>query len=131
MALPARGNAATQWRNYLRLTLHCEFPISKIYWARTRKQNTRQSMRRLCGRRAYLSEGAGRCRMALRELPGSHPALRIAAASCALASRDEEAKRLIDETLGFAAGADRTPSGINGALSPPRPRLCAPSKWHL
>jgi len=38
-------------------------------------------------------------KMALRELPVSHTALRIAAASCALAGRDEEAKRLIVRLL--------------------------------
>jgi len=44
-------------------------------------------------------------KMALRELPDGHAGLRIAAASCALAGRDEEAKRLtarlleIDPTL--------------------------------
>src|SRR5262245_40273224 len=34
-------------------------------------------------------------KMALREVPNSHPALRIAAASCALAGRGEEAKSLV------------------------------------
>jgi len=38
-------------------------------------------------------------RMALRELPHSHTALRIAAASCALAGRDGEAKRLTARLL--------------------------------
>jgi len=38
-------------------------------------------------------------RMALREQPVSHPALRVAAASCALAGRDEEAKRLMARLL--------------------------------
>jgi TolB-like protein/Tfp pilus assembly protein PilF len=37
--------------------------------------------------------------MALRELPFSHAALRVAAASCALAGRDEEAKRLMARLL--------------------------------
>jgi len=47
-------------------------------------------------------------KMALRELPDSHAALRIGAASCALAGRDEEAKRLmarlleIDPALGIS-----------------------------
>jgi TolB-like protein/class 3 adenylate cyclase/Tfp pilus assembly protein PilF len=47
-------------------------------------------------------------KMALRELPDSHGGLRIAAASCALAGRDEEAKRLmarlleIDPALGIS-----------------------------
>jgi tetratricopeptide (TPR) repeat protein len=44
-------------------------------------------------------EAVSWAKMALRELPGSHPALRIAAASCALASRDEEAKRLMARLL--------------------------------
>src|SRR5262249_45824630 len=38
-------------------------------------------------------------RMALREQPDSHRALHIAAASCALAGRDEEAKRLTARLL--------------------------------
>jgi len=38
-------------------------------------------------------------KMALREQPVSHPALRVAAASCALAGRDEEAKRLMARLL--------------------------------
>jgi len=38
-------------------------------------------------------------RMALRELPDYHGALRIGAASCALAGRDEEAKRLMARLL--------------------------------
>jgi tetratricopeptide (TPR) repeat protein len=38
-------------------------------------------------------------KMALREVPDSHPALRIGAATCALAGRDEEAKRLIVRLL--------------------------------
>jgi len=38
-------------------------------------------------------------KMALRELPHNHAALRIAAASCALAGRDEEAKRLMARLL--------------------------------
>jgi len=38
-------------------------------------------------------------RMALRELPHSHTALRVAAASCALAGRDGEAKRLTARLL--------------------------------
>jgi len=38
-------------------------------------------------------------KMALRELPDSHAALRIAAASGALAGRDEEAKRLTARLL--------------------------------
>src|SRR5215831_13180938 len=38
-------------------------------------------------------------KMALRELPDSHAALRIGAASCALAGRDEEAKRLMARLL--------------------------------
>ena len=38
-------------------------------------------------------------KMALREQPHSHAALRIAAASSALAGRDEEAKRLIVRLL--------------------------------
>jgi adenylate cyclase len=49
---------------------------------------------------------AGRCdealswaKMALRELPASHTALRICAASCALAGRDEEAKRMMARLL--------------------------------
>jgi hypothetical protein len=37
--------------------------------------------------------------MALRELPDGHSALRTAAASCALAGRDEEAKRLVARLL--------------------------------
>src|SRR5262245_55657203 len=49
---------------------------------------------------------AGRCdealswaKMALRGLPASHTALRICAASCALAGRDEEAKRMMARLL--------------------------------
>ena len=38
-------------------------------------------------------------KMALRELPDSHAGLRIAAASCALAGRDEEAKKLMARLL--------------------------------
>src|SRR5215813_10678204 len=38
-------------------------------------------------------------KMALRELPDSHGGLRIAAASCALVGRDEEAKKLIERLL--------------------------------
>ena len=38
-------------------------------------------------------------KMALRELPDSHPAPRIGAASCALVGRDEEAKRLMARIL--------------------------------
>ena len=38
-------------------------------------------------------------KMALREQPDSHAALRIGAASCALAGRDEEAKRLMARLL--------------------------------
>jgi TolB-like protein/Tfp pilus assembly protein PilF len=38
-------------------------------------------------------------KMAVRDLPTSHSALRIAAASCALAGRDEEAKRLVARLL--------------------------------
>ena len=38
-------------------------------------------------------------KMALREVPSSHPALRIAAASCALGGRGEEAKRLVARLL--------------------------------
>jgi adenylate cyclase len=38
-------------------------------------------------------------KMALREQPDGHVALRIAAASCALAGRDEEAKRLTTRLL--------------------------------
>ena len=38
-------------------------------------------------------------KMALRELPDSHGALRIGAASCALAGRDEETKRLMARLL--------------------------------
>src|SRR5262245_32932826 len=38
-------------------------------------------------------------KMALRELPDSHPALRVAAASCALAGHDDEGKRLIAQLL--------------------------------
>ena len=37
--------------------------------------------------------------MALRDLPDGHAALRVAAASCALGGRDEEAKRLIARLL--------------------------------
>jgi len=38
-------------------------------------------------------------KMALREVPDTHAALRVAAASCALAGRDEEAKRLTARLL--------------------------------
>jgi TolB-like protein/Tfp pilus assembly protein PilF len=38
-------------------------------------------------------------KIALRELPDNHSALRIGAASCALAGRDEEAKRLVARLL--------------------------------
>jgi adenylate cyclase len=38
-------------------------------------------------------------KMALREQPDSHGALRIGAAGCALAGRDEEAKRLMARLL--------------------------------
>jgi adenylate cyclase len=38
-------------------------------------------------------------KMALREQPDSHASLRIAAASCALAGRDEETKRLMARLL--------------------------------
>ena len=38
-------------------------------------------------------------KMALRELPDCHPALRIAAASCALARREEEAEGLTTRLL--------------------------------
>jgi adenylate cyclase len=55
---------------------------------------------------AYAHFFAGRydealswAKMALREQPDSHGALRIGAASCALAGRDEEAKRLIARLL--------------------------------
>ena len=55
---------------------------------------------------AYAHFFAGRydealswAKMALREQPVSHPALRVAAASCALAGRDEETKRLMARLL--------------------------------
>jgi TolB-like protein/class 3 adenylate cyclase len=44
-------------------------------------------------------EAVSWAKMALRELPDSHGALRIGAASCALAGRDNEAKRLIARLL--------------------------------
>ena len=44
-------------------------------------------------------EAVSWAKMALRELPDSHPALRIAAASCALTGRDEEAKKLTARLL--------------------------------
>jgi TolB-like protein/Tfp pilus assembly protein PilF len=44
-------------------------------------------------------EAVSWAKMALREVPDSHPALRIAAASCALAGRDEEAKKLTARLL--------------------------------
>jgi hypothetical protein len=42
----------------------------------------------------WYDEAVSWAKMALRELPDAHAALRIAAASCALAERDEEAKNL-------------------------------------
>jgi TolB-like protein/class 3 adenylate cyclase/Tfp pilus assembly protein PilF len=55
---------------------------------------------------AYAHFFAGRydeavswAKMALREVPSSHPALRIAAASCALAGRGEEAKGMVARLL--------------------------------
>ena len=55
---------------------------------------------------AYAHFFAGRydealswAKMALREQPVSHPALRVAAASCALSGRDEETKRLMARLL--------------------------------
>ena len=42
----------------LEIDLRCEFPASsKMYWARTGNQNTRQSTQTLCEGRAYLNEG--------------------------------------------------------------------------
>ena len=38
-------------------------------------------------------------KMALREVPDYHAALRVAAAGCALAGRDEEAKRMVARLL--------------------------------
>jgi hypothetical protein len=42
--------------------------------------------------------------MALRDLPDSHAALRIGAASCALAGRDEQAKSLMARLLEIDPG---------------------------
>src|SRR5262245_15206427 len=41
----------------LEIILHCEFPTSRMYWAPTVNQYTRQSMQMLCERRAYLNDG--------------------------------------------------------------------------
>jgi adenylate cyclase len=68
---------------------------------------------------------AGRCdeavswaKMALRELPDSHAALRIGAASCALAGRDEEAKRLVARLLEIDPA--RRVSNLQNVLGPYR-----------
>ena len=52
-------------RDCLRMILRCEFPISKMYWARTGTQNISPSLQMLCERRAYL----------LNDQPGLHTVL--------------------------------------------------------
>src|SRR5262245_3054683 len=59
-AVHLRG-VARKRRDYLRdcwrLTLPCELPTSRTYWAHTAIQNIRPSMQMLCERRAYLNDG--------------------------------------------------------------------------
>ena len=57
-------------------------------------------------------------KMALRELPDSRSALRIGIASCALAGRDDEAKRLMERLL--AIGPELTISSLLQNLGPYR-----------
>jgi TolB-like protein/Tfp pilus assembly protein PilF len=64
-------------------------------------------------------EAASWAKMALREMPTSHPALRIAAASCALAGRDEEAKKLTARLLAIDP-ALRISSILQNVLGPYR-----------
>ncbi len=61
--------------------------------------------------------------MALRELPDSTPTLRVAAASCALAGRDEEAKRLIARLLEIDPALRI--SNLQNRLGPYRPEHLA------
>src|SRR5262245_3932579 len=63
-------------------------------------------------------EAVSWAKMALRELPDSHAALRIGAASCALAGRDEEAKRLVARWLEIDPA--RRVSNLQNVLGPYR-----------